>query len=358
LTAHRHRAPSSPPSRFRYVPAHLLAGRPHVIVDGAARGATAYTLSHWPRTPTPAGLEGDLSAEIVRDALRQPGVLPPGVELASIDHYDVDGVVALGLGVLEGLDAAHGPLLVEAARVGDFDVVTDRRAALIAFALNGLFDHGEALGLPAPVVSADPLEYCGAVTEHALGLLVALAEDPDRFESWWGDEWSAYEASVRALSDGWATIEEVPELDLAVVRVAADHDGAAAAWKSAPLHRAAVHSATTCLRVATVAGARMELRYRYESWVRLTSHRPRPRVDLTGLARALTAAEKQGARWEFDGAGAITAALHLAGDEATSTLGPGRFVEQVRDTLVALDDGPAAWDPYRRSDPPGRRRRR
>ena len=27
-----------------------------------------------------------------------------------------------------------------------------------------------------------------------------------------------------------------------MVRVAADHDGAAAAWKSAPLHRAAVHS--------------------------------------------------------------------------------------------------------------------
>jgi len=328
-------------SLFRYVPPHLLSGRPHVIIDGAARRGTAYTLSHWPRTPTPPALRADLSAEIARLALRHPEHLPADVGLVSIDHYDVDGVVALALVVLDGLDDADGPLLVDAARVGDFDVVTDRRAALVAFALNGLVDDVALTAIP------DPLERSAMAAQEGLELIGDLAADPERFEPLWHDEWSAYDASTRALADGWATIEDVRALDLAVVRVDLAHDRAAdAAWQSAPLHRAAVHSATDCLRVATVAGDRMELRYRYESWVRLTSHRPRPRVDLERLAGDLTAAETSTSRWVFDGAGAIRGALHLARSDSASSIEPGRFVEMVCAELAALDAGPGAWDPY------------
>lgn len=336
---------------LRYVPAHLLDGRSHVIVDGAPRRGTAYTLSHWPGTPTPPGVRADLSAEIVRHALEHPELLPETTELASIDHYDVDGVVALALAVVDGLNAAHGPLLVEAARVGDFDVVTDPRAARIAFALNGLDESDRSGGDAAPTGAPDVLERCARTTGAALGVIGELADDPDRFEALWGDEWAAYEASVRALDEGWATVDEFPASDLAVVRVDEEHDGArAAAWRSAPLHRGAVHSATTCLRVVTVAGARMELRYRYESWVRLTRRRPRPRVDLERLASDLTAMETGNRRWVFDGAGAIRGALHLAGDDDTSAVAPGRFVALVRARLAVLDAGPAAWDPYRAPD--------
>jgi hypothetical protein len=321
-----------------------------VIVDGAPRRGTLYTLSHWPGTPTPPGLRADLSAEIVRHALDHPELLPGAAEVASIDHYDVDGVVALALLVVDGLDAAHGPLLVEVARVGDFDVVTDPRAARIAFALNDLYDGDRSGGAAAPGGTHDVVECCAQTTENALGLLAELADDPERFDVLGRDEWSAYQASVRAFDEGWATLDEFPESDLAVVRVDVDHDGAgAAAWKAAPVHSAAVHSATTCLRVATMAGARMELRYRYESWVRLTRRRPRPRVDLERLASDLTAAEEGNGRWVFDGAGAIRAALHLAGDDDTSTIAPGRFVELVRERLAALDVGPATWDPYGKS---------
>jgi hypothetical protein len=335
-------------SKFRYVPSHLLDGRAHVIVDGAPRRGTVYTLSHWPGTPTPPGVRADLSAEIVRHALDHPELLPGAADVASIDHYDVDGVVALALVVVDGLNDACGPLLVEAARVGDFDVVTDRRAALIAFALNGLDDGDGSGGGAAPAGAHDPLERCARTTAEALAVMGDLADDPQRFDTLWRDEWAAYEASARAFDEGWATIDELPEFDLAVVRVDRDHEGAGAAgWKSAPLHRAAVHSATTCLRVATVAGDRMELRYRYESWVRLTGRRPRPRVDLERLASELTAAETGHSRWVFDGAGAIRGALHLARDDDTSTIAPERFVEVVCARLAALDRGPAAWDPYR-----------
>ena len=228
------------------------------MVDGAARDGTLFTLSHWPRTPTPPTLRGDLSAQLVRDALRHPDALPADVEVASLDHYDVDGVVSLALAVVEGLDAANGELLVEAARVGDFDVVTDERAAWIAFALNAFEGRPDA-------------------ASDAVAILGDLASEPERFESMWQEEWSTYQASVGALAGGGASIEERPELDLAVVRV---DPGFVAqlqtGWKGGPLHPAAVHSATSCLRVATIVGTRMELRYRYESWVRTRAAVPDP----------------------------------------------------------------------------------
>ncbi len=333
---------------FRFVPPHLLSGQAHVIVDGAPRPGTAYTLSHWPHTPTPGPLRADLSAEIARRALARPDHLPAEVGVASVDHYDVDGVVALALVVVDGLDAAHGPLLVEAARVGDFGVVTDTGAALIAFALNGLEARRPRPGSGPPGASGspDPLERCGHLTQDALDVLVDLIADPERFQTLWRDEWDAFDASAGALEDGWASIEEIPEVDLAVVRVDPGHDAAAAAtWESAPLHRAAVHSATTCSRVVTLAGDQKEFHYRYESWVRLASHRPRPRVDLERLAFTLTADEMAGGRWLFDGAGSISGALHRVG-EARSTIATDRFLDLLCAELAAGDTGPAAWDPY------------
>ena len=298
------------------------------MVDGAPRAGTACTLSHWPGTPTPEELWHDVSAGIVLHALARPGSLPEGVEVASVDHYDADGVISLALLCVEGLAADHGALLVEAARVGDFDVVADRRAALVAFGLGALGDVGEALAT-----------------------LPGLVQDPERYRALWKEEADAFDASVRALSEGWASIEERPNHDLAVVRVDTSHpDASRAAWDTAPLHRAAVHSATERLRVATMAqdseaqGA-VELRYRYESWVRMVSRRPRPRVDLGPIATELTRSETGGGRWVFDGAGAITGALHLA-PGTTSSLDPEEVLDAVCRELESLDAGPPAWDPY------------
>ncbi len=190
------------------------------------------------------------------------------------------------------------------------------------------------------------MERCARTATEALAILPALVEEPERFEDLWGAEASAFDASVRALDEGWAVIEERPRHDLAVVRVDGDHPGAAhCGWEGAALHRGAVHSATACLRVFTVVGRRYELRYRYESWVRLASRRPRPRVDLSALAVALTAAEPSGARWAFDGAAAITGALHLVGG-TESALDEARVLDEACAWLERLDAGPAAWDPY------------
>ncbi len=123
----RRRRPLSPsdalgPGRpTRYVPVHVLGSVPHLMIDGVARPGTAITLSHWPRSSTPPELRRDLSAQIVLAALEAGYLDESGVDVATIDHYDEDGVVALALAVLPGLAERHSDLLVEAAAVGDVD---------------------------------------------------------------------------------------------------------------------------------------------------------------------------------------------------------------------------------------------
>jgi Family of unknown function (DUF6687) len=310
---------------MRYVAAADLRGRPHVIVDGAPRPGTVCTLSHWPRTPTPTTLRADLSAQITLRALEHPELVPD-VEIASIDHVDEDGLVSLALLTIEGLAGTDDDLLVEAARVGDFGVVTRRDAALVSFALGAVDDPGSAMAL-----------------------LPDLVRRPQEHEGLWRAEADAFDAATEAIRSGAVTVEERPEHDLAVVRIgeAAGRDPMVRrlAWAEVPLHHAAVHSATDCGRVAWVGESRYELRFRYESWVRLQSHRARPRVDLSALAERFNEREEGGSRWVFDGAGAITPALHLH-DTRASSMTPSEFLDALEAELAELDAGPPAWDPY------------
>jgi hypothetical protein len=302
-----------------------------VVVDGAPRPGTVLTLSHWPGTPTPEELWADTSAEIVLHALGRRRLWPRGVETATIDHYDADGLISLGLLVVDGLAETHGALLVDAARAGDFDVVAHDDAARVAFSLAALRADSTA-----------------SATERALATLADLASRPRAFETLWGPEEGAYRAACAMRADGALRIEDRPALDLAVVHVDADDPRAeAAAWDGAVVHRAAVHSATSCLRTATVTGRRYEVLFRYETWVRLGRRRPRRRVDLAPLAARLQELELDGGAWEFDGAGAIVPRLRRT-DEGESTLAPAQFLEELESALRALDQGPPAWDPYAR----------
>ncbi len=268
------------------------------MVDGAARPGTVMTLSHWAHSATPRKLRKDLSAEIVLRALEEGYVDTAGTDLATIDHYDEDGVAALALLLLPGLAERHSGVLVEAARVGDFGVVRDRRGALVAF---GIATLGDALRTPLHVprpardARTGHLDMCALATRHALSIIDELASDPQRFESLWRDEAAALDAAMAGMGR-WVRIEEIPEHDLAIVRVDPAASGAGlAVWGDHVIHPAAVYSSTARLRIATVAGDRLEVRFRYESWVRLASRRPRLRVDLTSFASILDSLEPRGA---------------------------------------------------------------
>ena len=272
---------------FRYVPTGLLGGRGHVIVDGAPRPGTVCTLSHWPGTPTPEALWHDVSAGIVLRALARPGSIPDQVAVASIDHYDADGVIALGLLCVEGLAEEHGPLLVEAARVGDFDVVTDRAAALVAFALGALGDvERAAAALDVPAAGGDVVDRTAWAATEALRFLPALVAEPQLPSGACGarrptPSTRRHAALLRGMGHHRGTPSPRPGHRAGRRQPSRRPPGEVGA-----AHRctaAAVHSATDLLRVATLAGGRVEIRYRYESWVRLetppspAARRPRRR---------------------------------------------------------------------------------
>lgn len=331
-----------PEGPLTYVPAGRLDGTPHLMVDGAPRAGTRCTLSHWPGTPTPAALrlalDADVSTAMVLAALARRDVVPAGLQHVTVDHFDQDGAIGVALLCVDGLER-HGPLLVEAARVGDFGVVRRRDAALVAFAL-------AALGDAAPHHVGRPRPAAGDPVRAALAVLPDLADDPDAHRHLWHDEAAAFDASAAAFDSGAAQLREVPQLDAAVVTAEPEALPAAAAWRGAPLHPAAVHSRTDRLRVVTAVGPVLEARFRYETWVRLPVRPAQLRVDLSPLAARLSDVDPSGARWVFDGAGAITPALHPVGPRS-SGLDPNRFVEQVLEALAAAAAQPPVWDPYR-----------
>ena len=319
------------------------------MIDGSARHGTVLNLSHWPRSTTAPELRRDLSAQIVLQALETGDLSNAGADVVTIDHYDEDGVVALGFAAVEGLAEDHARVLVEVARAGDFGVVRDKHAALIAFALSTLGDPRRSPLESVKTASGKKgghLEACAHGARQAIGMLADLARDPCEFEGLWRDEAAAFDASVAGLRT-WATIEDLPDQDLAIVMVnPSAAEAAHAGWAGWPIHPAAVNSATSRLRIATVAGDRMDLRFRYESWVRMTSYRPRPRVDLSGLAGKLEEMESAGAKWHFDGANATRPVLRVT-EDGRSSLAQQMFVEMLVEELDALDARPPAFDPYR-----------
>jgi hypothetical protein len=305
---------------MRFLSYDAAAAVPNIIVDGSSTANTVLTLSHWPGSGTPAVLRGDTSTAIVFNYLDAPSFRVPA-DAVSNNHFDEDGL--LGIFALLEPDAAQArrDLIVDAAGAGDFGIYTRRAAARIAMAIGEI---GRTTTSPY---------------EHLLGLLPGLLDDVDSHRALWEAEDARLAITERLIERGEIGVDERPELDLAIFRARTKLPQDLDAW-----HPFALHNRTLCCRLILVQGRRLELRYRYESWVQLASRRPAARVDLTPLAEALNGLETSGGRWVFEGAGQITPSLFLDGRAETS-IDP--------DTVIAraahhLRTGRPAWDPYRR----------
>ena len=102
--------------------------------------------------------------------------------------------------------------------------------------------------------------------------------------SLWEGEDARLTTSEELIERGIVTIEEQPELDLAVVGIPGD--------LAVDCHPFALHSRTRCSRMLMLQGNRVELQYRYEGWVQMASRRPAARVDLSALSAELNAEEE------------------------------------------------------------------
>jgi hypothetical protein len=182
--------------------------------------------------------------------------------------------------------------------------------------------------------------------QRQLEILPRLLTGLGDYRSCWEEEDARLTASERLIEQGLITIEERPDLDLAVVRLPEDLPTEKVHRFTQPrfadCHPFALHNRTSCSRLLLIRGHQVEFQYRYEGWVQMVSHRPALRVDLTGLCAELNQLEQVSGRWVFDGVDQITPRLHLEGSLNTS-ISPEIILQRVEEHLRT---GPPAWNPY------------
>ena len=242
----------------------------NVVVDGSANEATVLTLSHWPGATAPPGLARDLSAEMAFAYLDSPCDHAPAAVVTN-NHFDQDGLVSIFALTEPDLALAHRELLIDVAAAGDFGTFQDRRAARASMVI---------------------AHWCnlGWGYSEALGMLVALATEPDHYREVWEREDANLSASEAALARGSIVITEHPDIDLAIVDIADDepliggHRFAHQTFEG--MHPMALHNATSRFRILVVAQNRYRFVDRYETWVQFQSRATLPRRNMEKLATA------------------------------------------------------------------------
>jgi hypothetical protein len=324
---------------LRFAAYDAMAGAANVIVDGSPTEGTVLSLSHWPHSVAPPGLQADLSAQMAFAYLDRFD-LHGSAELVSNNHFDQDGLVSVFALINPDGARARRDLLIDIAAAGDFATYRSRDAARISMVIAAFADADRS-----PLTFGDG-DGTGGLYDELLGRLPELMDHPDRFRDLWADEDETLRASEELVRSGQVGIEEDAELDLAVCSVPPDAPDAGGhrfggMWVDG-LHPMAINNATDRFALLCVRGRRYEFTYRYESWVQYRSRRPRPRVDLRPLAAELTDAEPGRARWVFEGAETLSPRLYLAdADESDFEFATFRTCLE-----RALRHAAPAWDPF------------
>ena len=228
---------------LQYLPVEELEGRPHVLVDGAAPtrvGAGPFPLAAKPdaggvgagplgpdglRLPAGPALRrvGLATAQGRKDGrafsaeLRAALAAADRAEAVTNDHFDEDGLVSVLAMVEPEFALRHEELLAEVASCGDFGVVSSRLAARIAFAVGPIAEAAWQARL-GDVVAERPSSWSGPRYRAVLERAVELVEHPEHFRAHWAEQDAALSAAEEDLRSGAVRIDEVPEVDLAVVR--------------------------------------------------------------------------------------------------------------------------------------------
>ena len=248
---------------MRLLPYSQASSVANVIVDGAATEKTVLTLSHWPKSGTPGALKADTSTEIVFNYLNAPR-FHVEADAVSNNHFDEDGLVGIFAMVEQPLAERHRRLLIDVAQAGDFGVYATRHAARIAFALSACTDS-ETSPLSPDIFEWPYLDLANELYVQLLAILPRLLTGIDDFRSLWEDQDANLTKTEQLIDKGAISFEEHVDLDLAVVRVPEE---------SGPPHPSRFTARRPALGCFSFRVNRVEMTYRYESWVQMASRRP------------------------------------------------------------------------------------
>ena len=328
-----------PRIKLRFEPYETAGEYPNVIVDGTPTRNTTLTLSHWPGSPpVPADVQADLSAEMAFRYLEHPTSLHGQASVVSNNHFDQDGTVSIFALVEPDEALLRRPFLEDVAAAGDFATYRFRDAARVSMVLSALSMNETSPFAPLPETYE---QRSGFLYSEVLGRFCEPVDHVDRYEELWRDEDADLNASEAAIADGTVTIEEHPDVDVAVVTV--DGGGRWAGHRFGGqhydgVHPMAIHNATTCSGILLNADGNYRFTYRYETWVQYRSRRLAQRVDLGPLAEELSA--KDDVEWSANGVSSLT---HDLAPAAPSSLPP----DEVTTALLAhIRSAPPAFDPF------------
>ena len=327
---------------FRFAGYADSSSEPNVVVDGSPNESTVLTLTHWPGYLQPPGFHFDLSAEMAFHYIEH-GIDHPHAEVVTNNHFDQDGLVGVHALTEPELAEHHRQLLIDVAAAGDFGIYHDRRAARASMTIAAYADNDRSPLAHRLAGSYD--QQCVVLYEETIQLLVPMVVDNDSFRDLWAAEDEELTASERAIAGGVVTIDEVPDVDLAIVAIPVGEQSRGghrfASEYFDAVHPMALHNATGCFRLLVFHGRRYQFVDRYETWVQYRSRRPLPRVDMRPLAERLTEAERHSASWTASAPGSLTPTMRV---EAESSLDQVVVRELVIDHLR---HAAPAWDPYR-----------
>jgi len=331
--------PSMKPA-LRFCPYEEARTIPNVVVDGSPNESTVLTLTHWPGIEQPAGLAADLSAEM---AFKYLDARPSHAtaDVVTNNHFDQDGLVAMYALVDPELSLRHRQQLIDVAAAGDFATYRFRESARASMAI---WAYAQPDLSPLGSRLEEPYEQaCATLYETLLPLLIPMIEEPTRFKDLWEPDDARLTASEQAITDGRVTIEEVTDLDLAIVTVTGgslEGGHRFASGTSELIHPMAINNATPACRLLIIDGAEYLYQDRYETWVQFRSRQLPKRVDLGPLRDELEALETGAATWKAASPSSLTPTLRSTTDSS--------LTKQVVSAAVInlLRMAPAAWDPY------------
>ena len=328
----------------RYVPYREIGNRPHAIVDGAPLPSTVLTLSHWPNNQTPGELQCDTSTQTVFSYLDRPDMQVP-VDIVSNNHFDEDGLFSMFALTRPEIAGPHRALLEAGALAGDFGLVDDLDGARLCFTIEGLTDPDRS-PLPEHCFRGCEERRVRHLYPEMLARLPAILDDLEDYAEYWREPLEHFVASRGWIDSGQVTIEERPDLDLAIVRIPDELAERTVrrylAAERAAVHPFAVNSATRCSRILKIYRGGYEFHYRYESWLRFKSWRPALRVSLDGLATELNREEQAHGNWLAEDVNEVIPRLFLDG-ATRSSLSEEAFIELLESHLASA---PVAWDPW------------
>lgn len=330
------------PGPVRYLPCELARQEPNIVVDGAPLPSTVLTLSHWPNNQSPPVLQRDTSTATVFAWLDSPGPYHHAPFVTS-NHFDEDGLFSMFAVVDPATAMVHRTLLCAGALAGDFGVVESRDAARLCFSIEAFSDPQRS---PLPSATFAAADRVAALFEAMLPRLPAILERLADYRDLWVAQDEHLATSRALVESGAVSIEEVTDLDLAIIALPTGIDTHLARRylrdETAAIHPFAINTATARSRILRIQDQHYSLEYRYEGWVRLATRRVALRVHLDDLRDRLNDLDPAGPTWTLEKPTEIAPRLYRA-DGSPSALPADLFVEEAR---MALASAPVAWDPY------------